>query len=95
MMRARNRNGPHREDPPRRTPVHAPPGPPPTLAELAAQHVTELRVWCGAWPQRCFHRGVVSLTVLEPTQTVEQVSRRLVCTQCGLVGGYAQPHWPG
>ena len=93
-MRARNHNGPRREDPPRKMPVHAPPGPMPTLADLANQHVTELRVWCGAWPQRCFHRGVVRLDLFRPAETIEQASRRLVCTKCGLSGGYAQPHWP-
>ena len=94
MMRPRNHNGPRREDPPRKMPVLAPPGPVPTLADLAEQHVTKLRVWCGAWPHRCFHRGVVSLELFEPSETIEQASRRLVCTKCGLIGGYAQPHWP-
>jgi hypothetical protein len=66
----------------------------PTLAELKAHNIAELRVWCGAWPQRCFHRGVVSFATLDPGQTIEDVSRRLVCTKCGLIGGYAQPRWP-
>ncbi len=92
--RNRNRGGPNREDPPRKSPVHAAPGPVPTLGELAGQSVTELRVWCGAWPQRCFHRGIVSLATLDRGVTIEDVSRRLVCTKCGLIGGYAQPGWP-
>jgi hypothetical protein len=66
----------------------------PTLGELVCQNVSELQVWCGAWPQRCFHRGVVSLAPLDGRETIEDVSRRLVCTKCGLIGGYAQPRWP-
>jgi len=92
---ARNRHrNPNREDPPRKSSVHAPPGSPPTLAELSARNVAELLVWCGAWPQRCFHCGVVSVATLDPTQTIADVTPRLVCTKCGLVGGYAQPRWP-
>jgi hypothetical protein len=94
-MGARNRNHrPNREDPPRKMPAYAPPGPVPTLGELSAQNVRELRVWCGAWPQRCFHRGVLSFATLDLSQTIEDVSRRLVCTKCGLIGGHAQPTWP-
>ena len=90
----RHRVRPNREDPPRKSPVQAPPGPPPTLAELSARNVAELLVWCGAWPRRCFHCGIVSLAALDPTQTIAEVTPRLVCTKCGLVGGYAQPRWP-
>jgi hypothetical protein len=90
----RHRVRPNREDPPRKSSVQAPPGPPPTLAELSARNVAELLVWCGAWPQRCFHCGIVSLAALDPTQTIAEVTPRLVCTKCGLVGGYAQPRWP-
>jgi hypothetical protein len=92
--RNRNRTGPNREDPPRKKPVHVPPGPVPTLAELSGQNVGELRVWCGAWPQRCFHCGVVGFAMLDLTWTIEDVSRRLLCTKCGLIGGHAQPRWP-
>jgi hypothetical protein len=90
--RRRNHTGPHREDPPRKGPPHI--GPAPTLADLKARDVCELMVWCGAWPQRCFHRGVVPLANLDLTQTIADVTPRLVCTKCGLVGGYAQPRWP-
>ena len=94
-MGARNRHrSPNRADPPRKSPVHTPPGSPPTLAELSARNVAELLVWCGAWPQRCFHCGVVSVATLDPTQTIADVTPRLVCTKCGLVGCYAQPRWP-
>ena len=94
-MGARNRRrNPNREDPPRKSPVHARPGSPPTFAELSARNVAELLVWCGAWPQRCFYCGVVSVATLDPTQTIVDVTTRLVCTKCGLVGGYAQPRWP-
>ena len=73
-MGARNRHrSPNREDPPRKSPVHTPPGSPPTFAELSARNVAELLVWCGAWPQRCFHCGVVSLAALDPTQTIADV----------------------
>jgi hypothetical protein len=37
---------------------------------------------------------VVKLDLFRPGETIEQASRRLVCTKCGLIGGYAQPHWP-
>ena len=93
-MGARNRHrNPNREDPPRKSSVHAPPGSPPTLAELSARNVAELLVWCGAWPQRCFHCGVVSLETLYPTQTIADVTPRLVCTKCGLIGGGNENIW--
>ena len=90
--RSRNSDGPRREDPPRKTPSYI--GPTPTLADLKARDVCELMVWCGAWPQRCFHRGVVPLAGLDLTQTIADVTPRLVCTKCGLIGGHAQPRWP-
>jgi hypothetical protein len=92
--RRRQHSGPNREDPPRKSPVHALPGPPPTLAELKTQGVAELMVWCGAWPQRCFHRGAVRIAALDRHETILDVCPRLVCTKCGLIGGHAQPRWP-
>ncbi len=89
--RNRNRGGPNREDPPRKSPVHAPPG--------AGADACRAR-----GPTRDRAAGVVrSLAAallsprrgeprpLGPGETIVHASRRLVCTKCGLIGGYAQP----
>jgi hypothetical protein len=66
----------------------------PTLTDLPRLGVNAINVWCGQWPHKCFHHGRIPLERIDLNQTILEVQRKLVCTECGTRGGNAMSAWP-
>jgi hypothetical protein len=62
---------------------------PMTLANMRANGVRSLDVCC--WV--CCHRAIISAAPWTDDVPVPTFGPRMVCTNCGIIGADAWPHW--
>ena len=77
-------------DPPMATRKHES-GPPMDLANMRAQGVRSLAVYC--LNQRCLHRAVFNVDSYSGTVLVQSFGPKMVCEKCGTIGADARPNW--
>ena len=64
-------------------------GPPMDLANMRAQGVRSLSVYC----EVCHHAAVINVDTFAETVPVPAFGPRMVCTCCGIVGADVRPNW--
>ena len=67
------------------------PGPPMTLANMRANDVCRLIVYCLS--PRCHHRAVIEADTYDGALLVKSFDPRMVCTRCSLIGADVRPNW--
>jgi hypothetical protein len=74
-----------------RQPEKSEPGPPMTLANMRANDVRRLVVYCLA--PYCHHRRVIEADAYAGALPVKGFGPHMVCTRCGLIGADVRPNW--
>jgi hypothetical protein len=64
---------------------------PMTLANMRANGVRRLAVYCGALG--CHHEAVLDVSSYPDELPVPAFGPRMVCTVCGAIGADARPNW--
>jgi hypothetical protein len=64
----------------------------PTLENMRSHGVRHVLIFCANAP-RCWHKGRMNIERLPEGTTFDSIERRLVCTECGLIGGTIRPDW--
>ena len=64
----------------------------PTLANIRSQGCRNLLIHCGN-NRTCWHWARINADFLPDDTVLESLERRMVCTQCGLIGAEVRPDW--
>jgi hypothetical protein len=63
--------------------------PPVTMGHIRGHGCRELLVYCGSG--RCHHSAAINVDWLPDDMSVRSLCRRMVCTQCGMIGADVTP----